>query len=382
VLFQPKPRQARNVQTLPPLDTKCPFYSDVLCRIAMTVTQRGEPVPPGLIMYSRMLILIALRERSLQAMHAGTLLATAGLVPLDEVMLADEESATQSVFDAVRGEPWESLDCVQVGESAADWVASIMPMVPPEAQGPVKWVNALFSTGKETSGTFYEVRTTVKGAARYAELRESRRPHKAQDPQDPQEAKYVTSQRGSRKSELKMLEDRRQGEEKKASKQLHMIEFKAALQQAIEEQLRAPPLFDIPQGYSLQHTIPLTIMDRQGCVWEGLSEERTVMADNGGFCHTTRKLHSWRPGNAIAKEFAQRHQKAVRGDAGGPPGSMPAAQSKEDDTDPQAGGLVVAGAGRGLAEIEVELDTQSMVDDLDFLLEGIDFDLGLLTKLG
>ena len=54
---------------------KCPYFSHVMRRIAVRYVERDEPIPRYLTMYCKWLIMVALRSKSLKAMHAATMLA-------------------------------------------------------------------------------------------------------------------------------------------------------------------------------------------------------------------------------------------------------------------------------------------------------------------
>jgi len=295
----------------------CPFYSDVLERIALQFTDTVLPaaVQSCLEQYSRMLIMIGLKEPSLTAMHAGTRLAMSAMVPLDDLMLnaddGDDNESKDSVFQQLKcassAPPWSSS---QVGVGASEWLEAITPQVPAATQPSVDWVNQLFQP--QTTGFddgLYEVRTVARGSVRFAELR-NKITKCADELSDsallggPGTSRELSEEKiqmqDTQTRDFKSAKDWARRTRGKISDQ---DSFRQLLQKSFEEQLALLGNRTPAAVLQFEHCIPAQCADHQGRLWSFSWQERTCLADHGAFVHTARRLHTWHPNCPRAKQL-------------------------------------------------------------------------------
>ena len=301
----------------PPLPTRklrpmgdCPFYSDLLERIACKLAGETGILPEGVHscveQASRMFMMIGLKERSIRAMYAGTRLAMAAGVEIEDLMLDDDDldsSNTGSVLGAVSdSSPWSSAE---IGIGAAQWLSEILPTVPAPAKTAVDWVNQLFDEPMSgwDSSSLYEVRTVVRGSIRFGELRSSVSQciDQCSDQQllvaADQQPAAITANTSSIISDGEGTAANAEFNKKSRGKILDQLNFRKALEESFQAQFAtlAASKSDDCTVLRFEHKIPIQVSDLQGRTWAAAWEDRTCMAERGEFVHSARKMHSWLP---------------------------------------------------------------------------------------
>jgi len=276
-------------------------------------------------------VMVALRERSLKAMHAGTMLAMAAGAEVHDLFLkAELEDGTEdveSVLDAVsKGDPWEACKALPIGADPRNWIRESM-LVPEEATEATEWVNQLFE-GKGF-GAFFDFQTTVRGSRRFGQIASPMSftinfcsdkeisnavdngslPESlpAQDGYIVAEQQVSDKQHQKRRSEIteKLLIKVNQ-EQLDQGTQL----YKNKLQKSLEVQM-------LEHAAGPKGTGPLTIrhyfddhkvLDAEGRDWICVKEERLCLTRNGDFYHLVTALYSFRPACPRAEAVAAKYR--------------------------------------------------------------------------
>jgi len=311
----------------------CPHRSDIMRTLAKRFHDKGLPIPQFLIWYSRLLVMMGLRERNIKAMHAGTMLAVDGMMELDGVMLAslaeDGMADVNSVFEAVQSDPWKSCDNMQVGTIASEWIKQIKMKAPPEARAAVEWANEIISGGDQHSSDEYQIATAIKGALRLANIKTLLNKN-MNDHTDEEVIKTAqqTGQLAEKLTESGVKVDfymTRMSSSEEASKarkqayklgpaQLDLPEYRAQYAEQLEKALLQMQQEgkDTKDGVAMIQTIvPVKCMDAQGRIWVGISEERSVLCVHGAFNHRTRLRSNFKPGCERAQKMVE-HMKIIR----------------------------------------------------------------------
>jgi len=301
--------------------------------LAKRFHDKGLPIPQVLIWYSRLLVMMGLRERNIKAIHAGTMLAVDGMMELDGIMvasLAEEGMAdVNSVFEAVKSDPWKSCDNMQVRTLVTEWIKQIKIKAPPEVQAAVEWANEIITGGDQHLSEEYQITTTIKGALRSANIKtllnKNLNDHTDEEviktaQQTGQLAEKLTESGVKVDSYMTKMSSSEEASRarKQACKlgpaQLDLEEYRAQYAEQLEKallQMQQEGKDTKDKVAMLQTIVPVKCMDAQGRVWVGISEERSVLCMHGAFNHRTRLRSNWKPFCERAQEMVK-HMKTIR----------------------------------------------------------------------